>query len=90
MFSRNAPAFSQTSPPLKIFSFLVFVSTTNAPELGNNDVVDLGGAVFGEQGDVLYEVVMGFVESKSGGQVNHRFPGFTFEPGRFGDRHEDG
>lgn len=33
------------------------------PVSGNNDVVDLGGAVFGGQGDVLDEVVKGFIES---------------------------
>ena len=34
---------------------------------GNDDVVDLGGAVFGGQGDVLDEVVTGFIEREFGG-----------------------
>lgn len=55
----------------------------------HNNVIDLGGAVFGGQGDVLNEVVAGFIEKKFGGEINDRFPGFTFVPGRFDDRRQD-
>lgn len=48
---------------------------------GDNDVVDLGGAVFGGQGDVLDEVVAGFIEKQLRGEVYHGFAGFAFEPG---------
>lgn len=33
---------------------------------GDDDVVDLGGAVFRGQGDVLNEVIAGFIEKQSG------------------------
>ncbi len=56
---------------------------------GDDDVVDLGSAVFRRQGDVLDEVVTGFVEKEFGGKVNHGFSGLTFEPGRFDDRRHD-
>ena len=56
---------------------------------GNNDVVDLGGAVFSGQGDVLDEVVTGFIEQEFGGEINHCFPGLTFEPGGFYNRRKN-
>ena len=59
------------------------------PVLRNDDVVDLGGAVFRGQGDVLDQVVAGFVEKEFGGKVDHRFPSFAFEPGRFDDRRNE-
>ena len=59
------------------------------PVLGDDYVVDLGGAVFGGQGNVLDEVVTGFIEKEFGGKVYHPFPGSAFEPGRFDDRRHD-
>lgn len=57
---------------------------------GDDNVVDLGRAVFRGQGDVLDEVITGFIEKQPGGKVNHRFPSFSFEPERFDDRrHEE-
>ena len=55
----------------------------------NDDVVNLGSAVFRGQGNVLDEVVPGFIEKQSGGKVNHRFTGSAFEPGRFDDRRHE-
>lgn len=55
----------------------------------NNDVVDLGGAVFRGQGDVFDQVVTGFIEKEFGRKVNHRFTGFAFEPGRFDDHRQN-
>lgn len=47
---------------------------------GDDHMVDLGGAVFRWQGDVLDQVVVGFIEKEFGGKVNHGFAGFAFEP----------
>lgn len=52
-------------------------------------MVDLGGAVFRGQGDVLDKVVEGLVEYEFGGKINNCFPGFAFEPGRFDDSREN-
>ena len=71
-------------PPLHILGF----QHKNAVP-GNDDVVDLSGAVFRGQGDVLDEVIAGFIEKEFGGKVNHRFPSLAFEPGRFDDRRNE-
>ena len=52
-------------------------------------MVNLGGAAFRWQGDVLDEMVASFVEKEFGVKVSHRFPGFTFEPGLFDNRRQD-
>ena len=56
---------------------------------GDDDVVDLGGAVFRGQGDVLDQVVAGFIEKEFGGKVNHRFASLAFEPRRLDNSHQD-
>ena len=55
------------------------------PVLRNDDVVDLGSAVFRGQGDVLDQVIAGFIEKQSGGKVNNCLPSLSFEPSRFDD-----
>lgn len=52
-------------------------------------MVDLGGAAFRGQGDILDQVVAGSIEKELGRQVHHRFTGFAFEPGRFDDHRQD-
>lgn len=55
----------------------------------DDNVINLSGAVFGGQGDVLDEVVASFIEKEFGGKVNYRFPGFAFEPRRLYDHRKD-
>ena len=82
---RPIPLFGVTEDPaLHVLRF-----HHEHPIPGNNDVIDLGGAVFSGQGDVLDEVVTGFVEKEFGGKVNHRLPSLSFEPGRFDDRRNE-
>lgn len=49
----------------------------------HDNVVDLGGAVFGGQGDVAYQVINGFIEKQARGEIDHGFAKPAFEPGRF-------
>lgn len=49
---------------------------------GEDNVVDLGGAVFRGQGDVLDQVVVVFVEEQASRGVNNEFAQMAFEPGR--------
>jgi len=51
-------------------------------ELGDDDVVDLGSAVFRGQGDVLDQVVAVFIEEHTGGEVNNELSQMPFEPAR--------
>ena len=74
---RPIPLFGVTEDPaLHVLGF-----HHEHPVAGHNDVVDLGGTVFGGQGDVFYEVVARFVEKQLSGNVDHGFAGFAFEPG---------
>ncbi len=82
---RPIPLFGVTEDP----AFHVLGFHHKDPVLRNDDVVDLGSAVFGGQGDVFDQVVAGFIEKQSGRKVNRRFPGFAFEPGRFDDRRNE-
>jgi len=52
---------------------------------GNNDVVDLGGAAFRVQGDVLDQVVTVFVQEQASGNINNELSQMPFEPGRTQD-----
>ena len=52
-------------------------------------MINLGSAVFRGQGDVLDQVVTGFIESEFSGEINHCFPGFAFEPRGFDNRRDD-
>lgn len=56
---------------------------------GDNDVIDLGGTVFGGQGDVFYEVVAGFIEKQLCGYVDHGFARLAFKPGRSQNGQQD-
>jgi len=74
---RPIPLFCVTKDPaLHVLGF-----HHEHPIAGHNDVIDLGGAIFGGQGNVLDEVVAGFVEKQLRGEVDHSFAGFAFEPG---------
>ena len=59
----------------------ITLAFSTAEEVLHDDVVDLGSAVFGGQGDVFDQVVAGFIEKQLRGEVYHGFAGFAFEPG---------
>lgn len=62
---------------------------TPSGTFGNNDVVDLSGAIFGGQGDVLDQVVALLVEEQTCGGINKELPYLPLEPGRFEDAREN-
>lgn len=53
--------------------------------LGNNDLVDLGRAVFRGQGDVLHQMVTVFVEEQATGDVNNDLSQLALQPRRTQD-----
>lgn len=83
----QVPLFSVTEDPA--LNVLGFHYKHVIP--GNNNVVDLSGAVFRLQGGLLDKVVAGFVEKgkESGGEANHGFSTVAFEPRRFDNRRQD-
>lgn len=52
-------------------------------------MIDPGGPVSCGQGELSDEVVAGFIEKEFGGEINDRFPGFAFVPGRFENNRQD-
>ncbi len=55
---------------------------------GDDDVIDLGGAVFRGQGDVFDQVVAVFIEEQASGDVNNELSQMAFEPGRTQDGYQ--
>ena len=53
-------------------------------------MIDLGGTVFGRQGDVLDQVVAVLVEEQACGGINNELPDLALEPGRLDHTREDG
>lgn len=82
---RPIPLFGVTEDPA--LHILRFHHKHAVP--GDDDVVDLGGALFRGQGDVLDKVVAVFIEKEFGGKINNGFPGFAFEPRRLDNTSED-
>lgn len=76
--------FANEDPSLYVLGFHYKHAIT-----GNDDVVDLSGALFRGQGDILDEVVEGFIEKEFYGKISDRFPSFALEPKRFEYSRED-
>lgn len=52
-------------------------------------MVDLRGAIFGGESNVLDQMVVGFIEKQAGGEVYQKLAILALEPGRFDDTRDN-